>query len=438
MKSTLFYRRFFIIALFLLICLSISSHAFAVTAVQTTPTAVVTTGALNVRSGPGIGYDVVAVINEGQTVSLLGRNNSSTWVKIRSTTNVEGWVNASLIQPSVAISTLIVLNTPTLSAAATVSTGALNVRSGPGVTYSVLTVASYGQSVALLGRNSSSSWVKVRLTNGQEGWVNASLITANAAISSLPVAGAPPEPEPPVPVAPGAQLSVRSGPGSEYAVIGTVHQGEQVQAIGRNSANTWVKIRALTSGLEGWLGVAYVQLTVNITNLPILDSSSPTATTTPAPTTGTAVINTGALNVRSGPGAGYGILTVTYQGHVVTLLGRISNSSWVKIRTSANVEGWVNASHMTANIVISSLPVLNAPTLTATAVINTGALNVRSGPGIEYGVTAVVFQYESVGLIGRNGNSSWVKVRLTNDHIGWINALYIQTTTTLNTLPVTQ
>ncbi|MCP5101693.1 MAG: SH3 domain-containing protein, partial [Chloroflexi bacterium] len=193
MKAKLTSRRFFITALLLIISLAITTQAFAVTAVQTTPTAVINTGAANVRSGPGIGHDIVATVNEGTTVTLLGRNSNSSWVKVQVNTDTAGWVNATLVDPSVAIDTLTVLDTPTLSSAATVATGALNVRSGPGVTYSVLTVASYGQSVGLLGRNSNSSWAKVLLTNGTEGWVNASFLTPNVEISSLAVVDAPAE-----------------------------------------------------------------------------------------------------------------------------------------------------------------------------------------------------------------------------------------------------
>lgn len=468
-------HRFWLFLLFVVPFVLLFNHVMAQdalkTAVQTTPTAVVNTGALNVRSGPGIGYDVVAVVNQGATVTLLGRNSSSTWAKVQLSDGQQGWANASLITPSVEISTLTVISDiPDLTAAATVATGALNVRSGPDVTYSVLTVASYGQSVALLGRNSNSSWVNIRMSGGQEGWVNASFLTPNVSISSLPVVPSPAEPEPAVPVAPGAQLSLRSGPSLSDTVIGYVFQGQRVQAIGRNDSSTWVKVRILETGLEGWISAAYVQVDVTISSLPVATGSSvpaatatatpqpaststptstaptptatpssdPTATATSAPGNGAAVINTGALNMRSGPGIGYGVVAIVYQGHTVALLGRNSDSSWVMVRNSASQEGWVNVNYITPNITISTLPVLDTPTLTATGIINTGALNVRSGPGIEYASTAVVYQGESVGLIGRNSNSSWVKVRLSNDHIGWINAAFIDANTTINSLPVTQ
>ena len=404
--------------------------------------ATVATGALNVRSGPGVAYGSVAVVNQGTVVTLLGRNANSSWVKIRLSNGTEGWVNATLITPNVTISSLPVLTAPGITASALVSTRALNVRSGPGVTYSVLTVASQGQTVLLLGRNGNSSWAKMRAVNGTEGWVNASLLTPNVAISSLPLADSPAPPEPPVPVAPGAVLSLRSGPGFNYPVTGSVYQGLQVTAVGRNANSTWLKVK-LSDGQQGWIGAQYVQLSIPIGNLPVMDGTvvgatpPPGTTPTPPATTYWATVNTGAANIRSGPGIGYGIVTVVTQGQYVSLLARNSISSWAKIQLTNGTVGWVNASLLNANVAINTLPVENVQTISTSGLVNTAALNVRSGPGLTYGVTAVVYQNQGVALIGRNADSSWVKVRLNNGNVGWVNSAYIQTSTTINSLPIT-
>ncbi len=340
------------------------------------------------------------------------------------------------------------------SQTAVIDTGALNIRQGPGVTYQVVTIAYQGNVVTLIGRNSSGSWAKVRLSSGTEGWLNLYYVTSSATISNLPVIESPAEPNPAVPVAPNALLSLRSGPSLSDSVVGSVFQGQQVQAIGRNADSTWVKLKVLETGLEGWISIAFIQLSTPIENLPVMDGGStatpvPTATSvptatptpgttpTPTPATGeTAVIATGALNMRSGPGTAYGILTIVYHGHTVTLLGRNSDSSWAMVRKSTGTEGWVSTAFITSSVPLSSLPVLSTVTQTAVGTINTGAANVRSGPGLEYGETAVVYQYASVGLIGRNSNSSWIKVRLANDHIGWINVGLIDTIATISNLPV--
>ncbi len=410
-------------------------------------TATIATGALNVRSGPSLAYSPITAVYQGNVVSLIGRNAEGTWAKIRLANGTEGWVNAAstYITPNVAISSLPVVSipgAPATSATAIVSTGALNVRSGPGVTYSVLTVASQGHTVQLLGRNANSSWAKIRVANGTEGWVNASLLTPSVAISSLPFVDSPAAPQPPVPVAPGAVLSLRSGPGFNYPVTGSVYQGLQVSAIGRNAANTWLKVR-LSDGQEGWIGVQYVQLSIPVGNLPVLDGTvgnpPPTtgATPTPPASPNWATVNTGAANLRSGPGIGYGIVTVVNQGQYVSLLARNNISSWAKVQLTNGTAGWINASLLNPNVAINTLPVENVQTISTSGVINTAALNVRTGPGVSYGVTAVVYQGQGVALIGRNADSSWVKIRLTNGTVGWINSAYVQTSTTLNSLPIT-
>jgi uncharacterized protein YgiM (DUF1202 family) len=311
-------------------------------------TAVIATGALNVRSGPGVAFNRTATVYQGTTVALLGRNQSATWVKIQMANGHQGWVNVAYTFPSVAVVNLPVVDAPappSTTATAVVNTGALNVRSGPSVAYSVVAVAQQGHALHLLGRNANSSWAKVRLISGQEGWVNASLITPSVPISSLPMVDAP----------------------------------------------------AVTA---------------------------------------TAVVNTGALNVRSGPGVGYSVVTWVQQGQTLHLLGRNANSSWVQVRTPGNHQGWVNASLIQANVAISSLPVASAAGPAATAVVTTGALNVRYGPGVGYGAFAVIYQGTGVTLLGRNAHSSWVKVQLANGTQGWVNASLIQANVAISSLPV--
>jgi len=51
-----------------------------------------------------------------------------------------------------------------------------NVRSGPGRSYGVVTVATYGTDVAMLDEN-SGIWTKIRLQDGKEGWVAKKLLS---------------------------------------------------------------------------------------------------------------------------------------------------------------------------------------------------------------------------------------------------------------------
>jgi len=77
---------------------------------------------------------------------------------------------------------------------ATVTTDALNVRSGPSTAFPVLTTVPNGTQMTVLGRNPSNTWLNVRLDDGTEGWVtrsltNYTLVSANVVTPPLlPVA----------------------------------------------------------------------------------------------------------------------------------------------------------------------------------------------------------------------------------------------------------
>lgn len=65
---------------------------------------------LNVRSAPAVADNVVTVIPNGTIVELLGRNAATTWLRIRLTNGTVGWVSASFISSTTALSTLPVAN----------------------------------------------------------------------------------------------------------------------------------------------------------------------------------------------------------------------------------------------------------------------------------------------------------------------------------------
>jgi uncharacterized protein YgiM (DUF1202 family) len=312
------------------------------------PTAVVTTGALNVRSGPGLTFSRVTVIQQGHVVTLLGRNANASWAQVRTAAGVTGWVNASLIQPAVALTTLPVTDTAPAPATAMVITGALNVRSGPGVGYAVLHVVRHGDTVSLLGRNVAGSWVQVRLVTGQTGWLNASLIQPSVPITTLPVIEVAPGTALPLATVVTGALNVRSGPGVNFGVITALQSGQQAPLLGRDGTGAWVQIR-LATGQAGWVHANYIQSPVPISGLPVVTpGATPSATAT---------IQTWALNVRTGPGVNFGIVTAVRQGQQVTLLGRNATATWVQVRLATGQTGWVNAHFIQPSVGIGTLPV---------------------------------------------------------------------------------
>ncbi|MCA9865418.1 MAG: SH3 domain-containing protein [Anaerolineales bacterium] len=153
------------------------------------------------------------------------------------------------------------------------------------------------------------------------------------------------------------RLNVRRGPGTNFAIITKLSTGNVVNLTGfRNGDATWVQV-SLPNGTVGWVSALYIHTTIPIGNLtPITGTTPPPA---PPPTGATGTVVTGALNVRTGPGIGFGAFTTISNGATVTLLGRNNDASWVKVILPDGRQGWVNASFLSTSVPIVNLPVIN-------------------------------------------------------------------------------
>lgn len=166
-------------------------------------TATVTVGALNVRGGPGTNYNILTYVRRGTILNLLGyRNSAGNWIMVGLANGTQGWVNAAYVQSSVSINSLPVWNgqsgntgsTPPPAPppqagtmVATVSAYHLNMRSGPGIGYGVVTVLDLGNQVTLSYRNPAGNWVYGTLGNGTQGWIHAGYIRTPQVVTVLPV-----------------------------------------------------------------------------------------------------------------------------------------------------------------------------------------------------------------------------------------------------------
>ena len=72
-------------------------------------TATVTAANLNVRSGPGLDYDVLAVVSRDSSYPALGRNEDGSWVEIDVEGTV-GWVSAEWVEVAPSVDDLMVVD----------------------------------------------------------------------------------------------------------------------------------------------------------------------------------------------------------------------------------------------------------------------------------------------------------------------------------------
>ena len=99
-----------------------------------------------------------------------------------------------------------------------------------------------------------------------------------------------PEPEPATPtgVVTGAQsLNIRSGPGTNFPVIGVARNGDSGEIIGRSAdGNWWVVSVPSAPGGMGWVSASFVTAT-DADDVPVIASPPPPPTATPRPATPT-------------------------------------------------------------------------------------------------------------------------------------------------------
>ncbi|NDJ77210.1 MAG: SH3 domain-containing protein, partial [Chloroflexi bacterium] len=153
------------------------------------------------------------------------------------------------------------------------------------------------------------------------------------------------------------------------------------------------------------------------------------------------VINTGALNLRSGPGREYSSLGALAGGEETFIIGRNLDASWWLLDTRLG-PGWASAVFVIARGDISTVPVVQPGEAVApspgqqggeapvpeigepTAVVSTGALNVRSGPSSAFPSIGVVYGTETMPIVGQSPDRGWWKVD-TRYGMGWVSKAHI-------------
>ena len=440
--------------------------------------AVLTGSDVNLRSGAGTGYSVIGSLYLGQRVTVID-NSDANWAKIRTESGQEGYCTKEFLQISDGSGS----NAgEEVSIGKAITTDYLNLRSGAGLNHNVLTVLAKGAVVDVID-NSDGTWVKVKTNDGTVGYCskdylqmevapttvslsetertvtagesfeftatisdeslptavstnagavqvtylrqegnthiyqiqalqagNAEIrISANGACASLQVTvdAAQQETQGQQATVNADYLNIRSGKGTDTSIIGGLTQGSVVTILDNSDAN-WVKIRT-AGGIEGYVAREY--LTGAET------PSEPTTPETPSETT-TATVNADVLNVRSGKGTDTSIVGTIRNGETVTVLDN-SDATWVKIKTSSGLEGYVHRDYLNfgSNAGGGSSTVKYAQ-------VTADVLNVRSGMGTEYSKIGSVSYGEIVEVLD-DSNAGWAKIKTSSGLEGYVSKDYL-------------
>lgn len=208
-------------------------------------------------------------------------------------------------------------------------------------------------------------------------------------------------------------VAIRSGDGLGTPQIGTMSRGQQFFIIGQRPDGSWINIQ--------WrFGKAWVKASLT-TFTPQTGLGTAAANVAPVVNSGPrAIVNAGALNIRSGPGLGFTSLGSVKGGTVLPIIGRSEGGVWLQVQSQYGV-GWVNTIYVITRDYFGSAPIAVATDAVTLATFRTlgGSAHVRSGPGLGFDVVFSVDAGMNLTIIGQSHNGWWYIDSQFGK--GWIN-----------------
>jgi uncharacterized protein YraI len=212
-------------------------------------------------------------------------------------------------------------------------------------------------------------------------------------------------------------VNVRSGPGTQFDIVGQLAAGDRVPVTGRDDDGDWLRI-VIVFGQTGWVASFAVMADGNILELPIVteesDDDSDTVTVTAY----------GTVNVRSGPGMSYPIIGQLDADDTLPVLGRSgTDNDWLYIQED-DTQGWVAFFTVTVRGKTDSLPVFTVSGSGQTVVPENNVIRtrfnvrLREAPSMDGAILAVVPFRSVVTPLARTESGDWLYV-LYKQTSGW-------------------
>ena len=301
-----------------------------------------------------------------------------------------------------------------------VNTGNLHIRSGPDISYSSIGTVPGGVTLPVLAMDNGRLWYQVSSIHG-DGWVNSHYTIGRGNFSAVPVTSDDPPPiTGPHLVVNTGNLHIRNGPDIDYSSIGTVPGGTELPVLAMDSGRLWHQVSSVHG--VGWVNSYYTVARGSFANVPITSDDPP-------PITGPhLVVNTGNLNIRSGPSINHRVITTVPGGTKLPVVGIASDRLWYQV-TSPNGDGWVNSYYTVGRGNFIGVPVTEtsaeAPSIAAARVIvNTEHLNIRSGPSASTAIVTTLPGGAELTVLGMARDRVWYLVEGAFGQ-GWLNNSYV-------------
>lgn len=405
---------------------------------------------LRVRNGPGVTYSVVGMLGPKDRVEILEQKavGGTIWGKID-----KGWISLDYVildkesnpeteqtpdtKPEQPAPEQPKPEATAVTGTVKLTSGRLNIRSGPSTGYSVVGSYANGTKVTVLEQKTVGT---VTWGRTEKGWISLDYVKQDQAEpeQTLPEQTTPEQttPETPAPEDPTPEqkpddtvseagtvsltsgcLRIRSGAGTNYAIVGNLYNGAKVTITERKTVNgtEWGKME------KGWICLDYVKFgaTGGSNTGSSAGGNTESGNTPSQPVTGTVNVND-FLRIRSGAGTNYTVVGYYYKNNKVTITEQktVGGTKWG--RTD---KGWISLDYVILDGQTGNNSSASESTGVAGVVTGTG-LRIRSGAGTNNRIVGSLTIGDKVTILETTtvSGTKWGRIEK-----GWICMDYVKT-----------
>lgn len=274
----------------------------------------------------------------------------------------------------------------------------VNIRSGAGTGYSVISYVTGGKELTITqtAQGSGYNWGKF-----DGGWICLKYTNYDSVVNG----SGSEEPEPTTSeygiVYNATVLRIRSAAGTSSSIVGYLSSGARVEICEKKTVNgtVWGRIS------KGWVCMDYIKL----------ESDSSAGSSATVIDTGT-VVNTNDLRIRSGAGTNNSVLGYLTSGTRVEIYEKaaVGGMVWGRIN-----KGWISLDYVKLDSAASSSPTV----IDTGTVINTNSLRIRGAAGTNNSVLGYLTMGTKVSIYEKMTVGSMIWGRIDQ---GWISLDYVK------------
>ncbi|WP_165970846.1 SH3 domain-containing protein [Peribacillus frigoritolerans] len=351
-----------------------------------TKKAVIAVDGLNIRSGPGLSYSVIASVKKGAVYSITDQKKD--WYQIQLSGNNKGWVASWLVTLQQSAQAP---KASSGSSSNTVKSNAedLRIRSGPGTSFQVTGTFDKGQTAAFVQQN--SNWVEISY-KGKRGWVSSQFVS----LQKKEQAKAPDPSGSRSGKVIATSLNVRNKPSTSASTIGSLKKNASVAIT--KTQDKWHEIQF--NGQKGWVHSDFIS--ANSVQAPVSGGKKGKVTAS-------------SLNVRSSGSLNGSVVGSISKNAEVTILE--TKNSWHHIKYSGNKKGWVSSSYISVASGQGNTGKGNTTSQSKVSILQDGT-NIRKGPSTNQSILRRANAGEQFSVISKEGD--WFKIQLSGNTAGYV------------------